>query len=117
MSSLKKEAPPEPMTVDEFIAWPGDGIHKKVQLIDGIVRAMPPASTTHGAVQSNLAMLIGNRLTATKSPCIVVTEPAVEVRLQSDTNLRVPDIGVTCSPTEPGQIALPLQPPNSGSPV
>ena len=108
MGAPKKDSVlPGSMTVDEFIDWPGDGIHKKFQLIDGEILAMSPASTTHGAVQANLAILIGNCLRAKKSPCAVMTEPAVETHINADGNLRVPDLGVTCAKTEPGQIALP----------
>lgn len=108
MSALKKDMlPPPPITVDEFIDWPGDGVHKKFQLVDGVIRAMSPASTTHGALQANVAILIGNCLKKKKSPCMVFTEPAVATRIRADVNMRVPDVGVTCSPTEAGQIALP----------
>ena len=108
MGAWKKEPDlPTSMTVDEFIDWPGDGIHKKFQLVDGEVLAMSPASTTHGVLQAKLTILIGNRLSDQKSPCIVVTEPAIETHINLDDNLRVPDLAVTCAKTEPAQIALP----------
>ena len=41
---------PPPMTVDEFIAWPGDGTATKYELVDGALRAQDPASDTHGTI-------------------------------------------------------------------
>lgn len=95
---------PAVMTVEEFIAWPGDGKGGRYQLVDGEVRAMSPATTTHGRIQSNLARIIGNHLHGSR--CAVMTEPAVAVRVRSSINLRVPDLGVTCAPDRPGEVAL-----------
>ena len=39
--------------------------------------------------------------------CVVVTEPAIQPRVRARSNMRVPDVAVTCSPVEAGQIALP----------
>jgi Uma2 family endonuclease len=36
-----------------------------------------------------------------------VTEPAIQPRVRSRSNMRVPDLAVTCSPVQAGQIALP----------
>lgn len=99
--------PPEQMTAKQFQAWAGDGIGGRYQLIDGEVRAMSPASTTHGTIQGELYRLIGNHLKASRSKCRALVEPAVEVRIRSDVNLRVPDIGVTCIPDKPKQVAMP----------
>ena len=95
------------MTVDDFVDWPGDGTAKRYQLVDGEPRAMAPASATHGVIQATLASIIRNRLIESKSPCVAVTEPAVVPRLRANVNMRVPDIGVTCTPIERGQIELP----------
>ena len=94
------------MTVDEFIAW-DDGRGGKYELIDGQVRAMSPASTTHGRIQANLSVLIGNHLDVPSGRCSVLTEPAVQTRISSKLNMRVPDLGVSCTPDSPGEIALP----------
>jgi Uma2 family endonuclease len=96
------------MTTADFIDWPGDGTAKTYQLVDGEPRAMPPASATHGLIQMTLGSLIRNRLLETGSPCRVVTEPAVVPRLRANANLRVPDLGVTCTPIRAGQIELPV---------
>ncbi len=106
MTTARRPLPPR-MTVDDFLDWPGDGTTKRYQLVDGEPRAMGPASATHGVIQARLASLITRRLDETRSPCLVATEPAVMPRLRANMNLRVPDIGVTCTPIERGQIALP----------
>ena len=95
------------MSVADFLDWPGDGTAKRFQLVDGEPRAMAPASATHGIVQATLARLIAQRLVETGSRCVAATEPAVVPRIRANANLRVPDLGVTCSPVEPGQIELP----------
>ena len=94
-------------TVDEFIAWPGDGKGGRYQLVDGEVRAMSPATATHGIIQGNLTRLIGNHLDSPGNRCRLATEPAVSVRIRAKHNLRVPDLGVTCAPDRPGEVALP----------
>jgi Uma2 family endonuclease len=104
MTSAMRRKAPHHMTVDEFIAWAGDG---RWQLIDGEPRAMSPASATHGIIQARLAFLLNQHLYARGSQCVVVTEPAIVPRVRSRSNMRVPDLAVTCSPVEAGQIALP----------
>ncbi len=97
------------MTVDEFIAWDTarGRKHPKFQLFDGEVRAMSPASNTHGTIQATLAREIGMHLKAPGSKCKVLTEPAIETRIRAKVNLRIPDLGVNCTPDREGQIALP----------
>ena len=95
------------MTAAEFLAWSGDGLGGRYQLIDGELRAMSPASTTHGTIQSELNGMIRDHLKDTGLKCRSLTEPAVEVRVHADINMRVPDIGVSCAPDVAGQIALP----------
>ena len=103
MPAAERKIPPT-MTVDEFVAW-DDGHGGKYELVDGVLRAMSPASATHGALQANVAMLIGSHLVPT--PCRIFTEPAVETRIRARQNLRIPDLGVSCSPVASGQVALP----------
>ena len=92
------------MTVDEFVAWAGDG---RWQLVDGEPRAMAPASATHGIIQARLAFLLNRHLDVRGNRCVAVTEPAIVPRVRSRSNMRVPDVAVTCTPVEAGQIALP----------
>ncbi len=94
------------MTADEFIAWPGDGTGGRYQLVDGELRAMSPATATHGIIQGNLARLIGNHLDTPGGRCLVAAEPAIRVRLREKHNLRIPDLGVTCTPSHAGEVAL-----------
>jgi Uma2 family endonuclease len=102
-TALRRKAPHH-MTVDEFLAWAGDD---RWELVDGEPRAMAPASATHGIIQARLALLIGQHLQAGGSRCLAVTEPAIVPRIRSRSNMRVPDLAVTCSEVEAGQIALP----------
>jgi Uma2 family endonuclease len=95
------------MTVAEFIAWPGDGRGGRYQLVDGELRAMSPASATHGTIQMTLGRLIANHLYVPGNRCRVVAELAIAVRVRASSNLRVPDLGVSCAPDAPGQVALP----------
>ena len=107
MSSALRSDPPPFMTVAEFVEWPGDGVTKTFQLVDGEVVAMSPASATHGIIQATLAYLIARRLAEVGSRCVLATEPAVVPRVRASLNMRVPDLGVTCAPVLPGQIGLP----------
>jgi Uma2 family endonuclease len=97
---------PEFLTVDAFLAWdaPAGGLW---QLVDGVPQAMAPPNSTHGLIQSEVNRLLGNHLLAKGSPCSVMTTPGVIPRVQSDTNMRIPDLGITCSPPRPGEAAIP----------
>jgi Uma2 family endonuclease len=104
MSTAMRRKAPHHMTVDEFIVWAGDG---RWQLVDGEPRAMAPANATHGIIQATFAFLLNQHLYTRDSPCVVVIEPAIQPPVRSRSNMRVPDLAVTCSPVEAGQIALP----------
>jgi Uma2 family endonuclease len=84
------------MTVAEFFAWtpPTEQVW---HLVAGEPRAMAPASITHGAIQSEMGRLVANALAEQASPCRVITTPGVIPRVQSETNVRIPDLAVTCS--------------------
>lgn len=97
------------MTLAEFAGWEsGDTSGLRWQLVDGEPFAMAPASETHGALQSELARVIGNHLLAVGSRCRVITEPGIVPRVRSADNYRIPDLGVTCAP--PGQGTAVQQP-------
>jgi Uma2 family endonuclease len=87
---------PVRMTVAEFFAW-SPPTQEFWQLVDGVPQAMAPASVTHGAIQSELSGLIRNHLSEKTNPCRVITTPGVIPRIQSETNVRIPDLAVTCS--------------------
>jgi Uma2 family endonuclease len=87
---------PVRMTVGEFFVWDPPSA-QLWQLVDGEPQAMAPANRTHGAIQNELGSLIRNHLAEKFSPCSVITTPGVIPRVQSDTNVRIPDLAVTCS--------------------
>lgn len=84
------------MTVDEFRP-DGAGHIGKLELVEGRVRAMSPASGTHALVQGNLAGLLWAAFRARKSPCRVGTEAPISPRIHAD-DVRAPDLAVTCAP-------------------
>jgi len=95
------------MTVDEFAAWDsGDHTGRRWQLVDGEPVAMAPASDNHGSIQAELSRLIGNHLVERHSSCRVVTEPGIIPRVRANENWRIPDLGVTCTPSE-GSVEVP----------
>ena len=63
---------------------------------------MAPGSENHGALQAEIARLIGNHLLDGGGPCRVLTEPGIVPRVGSDRNFRIPDLGVTCAPPSQG---------------
>ena len=93
-------APPRaaPMTVEEFFAWDGGGHVGKLELVDGVVRAVAPPSATHSLIQANHAAAIKTHPRASKSPCRVGTEAGVIPLMGSRIDARIPDLAVTCSP-------------------
>jgi Uma2 family endonuclease len=97
---------PEPMCLDEFLVWdaPDGG---RWQLIDGELHAMAPASDVHGTMQSELGRLIGNHLAAAGRRCRAVANPGVRIGIRSDSNYRIPDLGVTCAPSVSGNVMMP----------
>ena len=100
-------APSTPETVEQFLDWPGDDRAKHYELVDGVVRAMSPASTTLATIQGNLAVLIGSHLRASGSPCRLLVTPGVIPRMNAARNFRIPDLGVTCAPDAERQIDMP----------
>ncbi len=89
---------PAAMTVAEFLAWsPPDG-SERWELIEGVPRAMAPASPRHGAIQGEVYRLIGNHLAELSgSVCRVVIEPGIQPKVRADLNVRIPDLVVTCT--------------------
>jgi Uma2 family endonuclease len=104
-NTLRK--PPPSMTVAEFLAWPGDGTGRKFQLVDGEVRAMSPASAAHSVIQGNLVYELRRHMREQEVACLVGPEPGVLTRVRADIDVRVPDVGVTCTRLAPGQQVWP----------
>ena len=67
---------------------------------------MALANRTHGAIQAELGSLIVNHLSKQGGPCTLVVAPGVIPHVQSDTNIRIPDLAVTCSGYDPEEAAL-----------
>lgn len=86
------------MTVEEFLDWDGGGHQGKLELVNGYVRAMAPASPTHSIIQGNAVYLIRAHLRKQSSSCIVAPEAIIKPRLDARRNVRVPDVVVTCAP-------------------
>jgi Uma2 family endonuclease len=89
---------PEPMTADEFFDMPDDGTDVKYELVDGYLVAMAPTSPVHSLLQAKLAYLISSHLKTNNSPCWVGTETGVQPVIKKNTNVRIPDLGVSCTP-------------------
>ena len=96
---------PVRMSVEEFLAWtPSD--HRHWQLVDGEPQAMAPPNRTHGAIQGELIRMIGNHLLNSGSACSVIGTPGVIPRVQSETNMRVPDLAATCADYQADESAI-----------
>jgi Uma2 family endonuclease len=89
---------PDLMTADEFFAMPDDGTDVKYELVDGYLVAMAPTSPIHSLLQAKLAYLISSHLRASHSSCWVGTETGVQPVIKKTTNVRIPDLGVSCTP-------------------
>ena len=81
-------------TVAEYLLLPGE----RNELVDGAVTSMAPCTPVHGRLQARLAMLIGQHLEKNGGPCWVATEPGVQPRVQANVNVRIPNLGVSCTP-------------------
>lgn len=93
------EAALKPMTVEEFLSWPGDG-DTRYQLRDGRPVAMAPPGAAHRVLVGNLVADVGGGLRG-RAPCTV----QVEVGIRSPSNARSfhqADIAVTCEAVQAG---------------
>lgn len=88
------------MTVAEFMDWDGGGHVGKLELVNGEVRAMSPASGVHSTIQANLAYLIGAHLRGRGMPCRVGMEAPVIPRIHANDNVRAPDSAVACDASQ-----------------
>ena len=103
--SVVLKHPPAGMTVAEFREWDaGDG--RRWQLVDGEPVAMAPAGDNHGSIQTELAYLLTAHLIGLGSRCRAVTTPGVIPRVRETENWRIPDLGVTCTPST-GSLEVP----------
>jgi Uma2 family endonuclease len=102
MSATAKAAAPEPqwptMTLEEFLAWDGGGHAGKLELWNGVVRALAPASATHAIIQGNIVTAFNIHLRSRQSPWRAGTEAPVVPPMAQRRNARAPDVAVTCTP-------------------
>ena len=105
--AVRQDLEQGPMTVDEFLKWPGDGTGRRYELVHGVLRMQNPASDAHGTIQSRLNQLIANHLERTRPHCRIVANPGIAPRLRTHWNYREPELGVTCTPNRPDVHMLP----------
>lgn len=98
MSSQAAVSTPSSMTVGEFLVWDGGGHVGKLELVDGVVRAMAPASATHAIIQANIGTALVNHLRSRSSPCRAGTEAPIIPPMGKRSNARAPDVAITCAP-------------------
>ena len=98
MTALRKPTPGR-MTVAEFLDWSAENHSREHwQLVDGSPVAMAPANETHAMLQIEIGRRIANHLEATGRPCRIGAEAGVVPRVRAATNVRIPDLAVTCAP-------------------
>jgi Uma2 family endonuclease len=110
MSAAKKLAAsdlPALMTVDEFLAWPGDGTGQRYDLVDGELRAHSYPSPVHARMHSRVAYMLTAHLDARRPNCSVFIGAGVRPLFRTNWNFRVPDLAVTCGRSEKGERDLP----------
>ena len=98
MVALPKTPQMSGMTVTEFLTWPADPNGQVWQLIDGEPVAMAPASDIHGSIHAEIGFLVSAHLRQHRPSCRVVVAPGISPRVRANTNVRVPDLAVTCLP-------------------
>lgn len=103
--SAANQLPPS-MTVAEFLAWNAPYGGDRWELVDGVARAMAPAAPPRNFMQAEAARLIGNHLAERRPRCRVATEPGLQPKVRGKSNVRVPDLAVTCARSETGDRLL-----------
>jgi Uma2 family endonuclease len=98
---------PELLTVDAFLALPGDKHGRRMELIDGVVRLQDAPSDAHGRIHANIVGELTFHLKQKRMPCSVVIGGGVRPHLRSNWNFRVPDLAVTCAKNKAGVTTVP----------
>lgn len=75
-----------------------DGSARARSFANGELRAIAPASVTHGIIQANFARLLGTHLGGTA--CHLVIAPGIIPRVQASFNFRIPDQAVNGVPRQ-----------------
>ena len=92
------------MTASQFMDWDGAGHLGKLELVNGEVRAMSPASGTHALIQANLTALIGSHTRSRRLTFRTGIRAPVQPQLHANDNVRAPDLAVTCAPPSSGKM-------------
>jgi Uma2 family endonuclease len=90
---------PRRVTVDEFLAFEGDG-DTRYQLVRGVITAMAPAREAHAELVIRLGGRLAGQLTP---PCRVLADAGIKPAGRDDTFWQA-DLVVTCRPREPGRL-------------
>jgi len=96
MAEAARNLPPEPLTVEAFLAW-HDGTDTRYELIDGRMVAMAAPSPDHSVIAGNVAVLVGSKL---RPPCRMVVEWGVP---RGERTCWQADLAVVCRPWRPGE--------------
>lgn len=92
------------MTAAEFMAWDGGGHIGKLELVNGEVRAMSPASGTVSVLKANLAALVGGHIRFKILPLRVGITAPIQPRMHANDNVRAPDLAVTGAPPSSAKV-------------
>jgi Uma2 family endonuclease len=98
---------PAMMTVEEFLAWPGDGTGLRYDLVDGQLRAHSYPSPVHARMHSRVAYMLTGHLDARRPQCSVFIGAGIKPLFRTNWNFRVPDLAVTCGRSEKADRELP----------
>ena len=84
--------PPEPWTVEEFLAWER-AQEERYEYVDGVIRMMVGGTLDYNTIALNVASRLRTLLAG--GPCRVFMEA---VKVVSDAATMYPDVVVTCTP-------------------
>ena len=84
--------PPEPWTVEEFLAWEREQ-EERYEYAGGVIRMMVGGTLDHNTIAGNVFSSLRSQLR--DGPCRVFVEA---VKVVSDTATMYPDVVVTCAP-------------------
>jgi Uma2 family endonuclease len=87
-----RPAPPEPWTVDEFLAWEREQ-EERYEYVDGVIRMMVGGTLDHNTIIGNVFSALRSQLKG--GACRVFVEA---VKVSSGNATMYPDVVVTCTP-------------------
>lgn len=96
MAEAARTLPPEPVTVEAFLAW-HDGTDTRYELLDGRIVAMAAPSPDHSTIAGNIAGLLYSRL---RPPCRATVEWGVP---RGERTYWQADVAVVCRPWVRGE--------------